>query len=550
MKIKLSRRGLITGAILGIAALIIPKIWQKSKSPASALANERERPNFDDENLIFFTPDEYILIYDLAEQIIPSEGEDAPGASDIMLANKIDRFIADNLEQDVQNDIRNFLETFAAGSDALRGQGFSDLTPEEQREYILFWKNFPSLSLSSPKTPYHRRILFHKRIVGLYRLRRAIKCLRRSLQGEGFMRLSADVVIVGSGPGGAVMAKELSEIAGLSIILVDAGPYVLERYYQQLELKMTELFWERGNRVTDDLSTQILQARCVGGGTVVYTGTAHKVPDFVLNDWAGRWRVEGFTRGDLDAGYERVASNMFITEHTEEDWNDNNRLFVEACTGNNIGVENLKRFVDKCIGCGFCYQGCKYRRKVTMLNTYLPKAFANGVQLISNFHVNEVLYDPKTKRASGVKGVVKPTPPLAERNSVPEGSLEINARLVVMAAGAINTPSILLRSKSLPDLGAALGRFVLMQNAHNVHILMPYKVSMIRGIPKAASTKEFLDSHRFVIAPAQNHPIATANDVTGFGLNWKHLMRYFHNLLQWQVICGDDPHYTCHCRRL
>src|SRR3990167_7113782 len=147
MKIKLSRRGLITGAILGIAALIIPKIWQKSKSPASALANERERPNFDDENLIFFTPDEYILIYDLAEQIIPSEGEDAPGASDIMLANKIDRFIADNLEQDVQNDIRNFLETFAAGSDALRGQGFSDLTPEEQREYILFWKNFPSLSL-------------------------------------------------------------------------------------------------------------------------------------------------------------------------------------------------------------------------------------------------------------------------------------------------------------------------------------------------------------------------------------------------------------------
>ena len=73
---------------------------------------------------------------------------------------------------------------------------------------------------------------------------------------------------------------------------------------------------------------------------------------------------------------------------------------------------------------------------------------------------------------------------------------------------------------------------------------MPYKVSMIRGIPKAASTKEFLDSHRFVIAPAQNHPIATANDVTGFGLNWKHLMRYFHNLLQWQVICGDDPHFT------
>lgn len=358
------------------------------------------------------------------------------------------------------------------------------------------------------------------------------------------MKLSTDVVIVGSGPGGAVMAKELSEISGLNIILIDAGPYVLERFYQQLELNMTQLYWERGNRVTDDLSTQILQARCVGGGTVVYTGTVHRVPDFVLHDWANHWKVDGFSYSDFEYAYERVALNMFISEHSEEDWNDNNRLFVEACRKNSVQVDNLKRFVDRCIGCGFCYQGCKYQRKVTLLNTYLPKAFANGVQLISNYQVDKLLYDSKHKRVSGIRGIVKPTPPLAEKNSVPEGELEIEAKLVVMSAGAINTPSILLRSKSLPDLGAALGRFVLMQNAHNINIMMPYKVSMIRGVPKCVSTKEFLDSHRFIIAPAQNHPIATANDISGFGLYWKELMKNFHNLLQWQVICGDDPHFT------
>jgi choline dehydrogenase-like flavoprotein len=58
------------------------------------------------------------------------------------------------------------------------------------------------------------------------------------------MKLKTDVVIVGSGPGGAVMAKELSHVSGLNIILVDAGPYVLERFYKQLELHMTQLYWQ------------------------------------------------------------------------------------------------------------------------------------------------------------------------------------------------------------------------------------------------------------------------------------------------------------------
>lgn len=147
MKIKLSRRSLITSTILGITFLMAPKFWKKSGNRFSAWGSNRERPNFDDGNLSFFTPVEYILVYDLAEQIIPSEGEDAPGASDTQLANKIDRFISQNLDSEIQEELRNFLEAFASGSELLRGTSFPTLSPEEQRDYILFWKNFPSLSL-------------------------------------------------------------------------------------------------------------------------------------------------------------------------------------------------------------------------------------------------------------------------------------------------------------------------------------------------------------------------------------------------------------------
>lgn len=147
MKINISRRTIIAGAVLGTTMLLAPIFWRKKGRIKTTWAGERYRPGFDDTNLIFFTASEYMLVYDVAEQIIPSEGELAPGASDLQLANKIDSFISKDLSSEAQGELRNFLETFAAGSDLLRGGSFSNLTPEEQRDYLLFWKDFPSLSL-------------------------------------------------------------------------------------------------------------------------------------------------------------------------------------------------------------------------------------------------------------------------------------------------------------------------------------------------------------------------------------------------------------------
>lgn len=147
MKINISRRTLITSAVLGTTFILAPIFWRKKGKIKTTWADERYRPGFDDTNLTFFTASEYMLIYDVAEQIIPSEGEIAPGASDIRLANRIDVFISNDLTSEAQSELRNFLETFAAGSELLRGGSFSRLTPEEQRDYLLFWKDFPSLSL-------------------------------------------------------------------------------------------------------------------------------------------------------------------------------------------------------------------------------------------------------------------------------------------------------------------------------------------------------------------------------------------------------------------
>lgn len=359
------------------------------------------------------------------------------------------------------------------------------------------------------------------------------------------MKLRADVVIVGSGPGGAVMARTLSEVANLRVILVDAGPYAKKPFYQPDELEMSKLYWDRATRSTDDRSTQIVQARCVGGGSIVYSGTAHRAPSFVFDDWRERWKVRGFSAAEMDLGYRDIAARMHITEHTPEDYNDNSRLFVEACGKLGLPAAPLSRFVRNCVGCGYCYQGCRPRRKVTLINTIIPEALHNGVQLISNCMIDEVLYDAGKRRISGVRGTVGATPAGAEPNSVAPGPIQIDARLVVLAGSAVNTPALLLRSR-IPSLGPALGRFVLMQNAHTVNIHMHREVQMIRGVPKSASLKHYLEEKRFVITPSQIHPISTANDITGFGLKWKNLMRRFDHFLQWQVICGDDPSFNNH----
>lgn len=105
------------------------------------------------------------------------------------------------------------------------------------------------------------------------------------------------------------------------------------------------------------------------------------------------------------------------------------------------------RNAHQCIGCGFCDQGCRYNRKLTPLNVLLPKAARHGAQVIADCRVDEILLEDlaapvagRSVRAVGVKAT------LADKRGPAQGEIEIRARRVVLCAGPLDSPRVLLRS--------------------------------------------------------------------------------------------------------
>lgn len=355
-----------------------------------------------------------------------------------------------------------------------------------------------------------------------------------------------DILIIGTGCGGGMMAHELSKLQGalgrpLKILILESGPETQASLYNNKELDMSMLFQDNTNRFTSDRSTQILQGHAVGGGTLLYSGTAHKAPADVLNSWATTYGLRGFSDGEMAPHFQYVAELLNRTPQDKQElWNDNNRYFWEAMKAKQFKRDYLHRFMNSCIGCGFCYYGCRFHRKMNGAYPLTYHARRRGAELIANCHVHELFYDDKSQRLGGAYAYLRDAFPGTIPNRYPRGPVKVNARLTILCGGPINNPAVLLNSK-IPGLSPAVGKYYLSQTTNTLDILMPFPVTMVRGFPKTSTLFEFQQSHRFILTPSNIHPITTAVDITGFGADYTRSIERFNQLLQWQLIAFDDP---------
>ena len=102
--------------------------------------------------------------------------------------------------------------------------------------------------------------------------------------------IDADVLIIGSGAGGGVMAGTLSELMpGKSIVIAEKGGYFGAEYFNQREWDMRHIYADKGRRTTADGAVAVRSGECVGGGTTVNVALCH---DPLPQVWSG-WRNAG-----------------------------------------------------------------------------------------------------------------------------------------------------------------------------------------------------------------------------------------------------------------
>ncbi|MEV4555575.1 GMC family oxidoreductase [Kitasatospora sp. NPDC049285] len=267
---------------------------------------------------------------------------------------------------------------------------------------------------------------------------------------------STDVLIVGSGFGGAIAAYHLAA-GGAKVTVLERGPWLEADDFEHdflLGSSYTRIF---DFVVGDGMS--LLGGNCVGGGSVVYFAAMPRAPRFVFERQGsiGRRMWPGvINRDTLDPWYDRVVEALPITQ---QDWNDvtyAGGLFAAACNHAGRTANPVPAAVDRslCTNCNWMMAGCKFDAKRSLLLNYLPAALAHGAEIRPLHEVQHLeRLDDGSYRVH--YNVIDDTD-----YRVHTDSGAIDAKIVILAAGAGATPVILQRSEAtLGTMPHAVGRY-------------------------------------------------------------------------------------------
>ena len=251
--------------------------------------------------------------------------------------------------------------------------------------------------------------------------------------------LTPDLCVVGSGPGGAIMASRLAEAGAEVVVLEEGGHHTKAEFDMQEATAYPRFYQDRGNRATADLSIAVLQGRAVGGGTVVNWTTSFRIPDDVLAVWREK-EGSALTPQSLRPHFEEVEKRLAIEKVDLDDVNPNNRALYDGCKKMGWAVDTTKRNVRECLRTGYCGMGCPVDAKQSAALTYLPDAVARGATIYANCRARRIEWDGT--RAQAVIGeVLHPTTQLQTGRTI-----RVEPRELVVSCGALNSPALLLRS--------------------------------------------------------------------------------------------------------
>ena len=319
---------------------------------------------------------------------------------------------------------------------------------------------------------------------------------------QGTERSKTDVVVVGSGAGGAAAAYELAS-AGLEVLVLEAGPQVRPEEFTQREMDTVKrLYVDLGAQGPADGSIRILQGRMVGGSTVINAEACFRIPDFILEAWATDHGVRGLSPADMRDAFESVERMIHATPNEGRSLGAGKR-FAAGLTSLGITAKPLVRGVKDCHQCCYCMFGCAYGCKQSTDRSYLPAAMERGAVVVSEARVEKLVL--QGGRAAGVVA------------RTAEGALEVSARAVVLACGAIETP-LMLVDHGLG--GPAIGRHLALHPVVSVLGWYDDEQAEYRSAMLSQFSDDFLRDG-FVIELFGLSPAFSGPQVPGFGADHK-----------------------------
>ncbi|MFO0723011.1 MAG: GMC family oxidoreductase [Myxococcota bacterium] len=249
--------------------------------------------------------------------------------------------------------------------------------------------------------------------------------------------VAADVVVVGSGPGGAVAALNLAR-AGMKTVLLEAGPKVRpEDMSAGAPSFLARYYWEGGTRlIGGDAQIPSLQGRCLGGSSVMNSAIMMRLPEFVKKAWIEEDGLSFLKDDSLEASYARIFETCRVEPTPLAAQGRRNLLFRDAMASVGMPGAPLTRAVQHCEGSADCILGCPSGRKQSVDRTYVEDAMKAGAAVYTGAMVERILLEQG--RAVGVSGRV-----VDNQSKAGVANFTVRAPRIVLAGGAAQTPALL-----------------------------------------------------------------------------------------------------------
>jgi choline dehydrogenase-like flavoprotein len=312
--------------------------------------------------------------------------------------------------------------------------------------------------------------------------------------------LEADVCIIGSGSGGAVVAAVLAE-RGLDVVVLEAAGYYNESDFDQLELPAYQRsFWRGGPTPTADGNVSLVAGTTLGGGTTINWTNCLRTRPWVREQWAKEHGLEGVDGPEFDRHLDAVMGRINANDRCS-DLNGTQQRLREGAEALGWSFETIIRNTDPEAyapeTAGYLGFGDQSGSKQSADRTWLADAQQHGARFLTFTRAAKVLTE--SGRTSGVEAVWQ----------APDGraaQVTVMGPRVVVACGSLESPALLLRSGIG---GPAVGHNLRLHPSSVVGGAYGTDQQAWWGPPQAGLCDEFADTdegYGFLIETAQYAP--------------------------------------------
>ncbi len=340
-------------------------------------------------------------------------------------------------------------------------------------------------------------------------------------------RETCDVLIIGSGAGGAISALELAG-KGLDVIIVEEGRRFSVDFFRQNDglTRFKELYREKGATVAIGRPFVVLPIGMgVGGTTLVNSGTCFRTPNNVLDDWEKRAGVDLYEQDSFSKHLDFVEDLIGVKEASLDVMGNNGKLALKGAKALDFKAAPLRRNAPGCKGSCQCAIGCPNSAKAGVHLNALPAASKLGARVVTSAKVVRILNDGK--RAFGVKAVGGGR------------EIEILSKVVILAAGATQSPQVLKKS----GIGShhMVGKNLAIHPALSACGWFDEEVNSSQGILQSVGIDEFHESDGILIEATSTPPGMGSMVLPGIGRELKSNFDNVNRLATLGAMVADLP---------